>query len=273
MNIEPSISNDRRKLGEFRETPERTILSQATKVEGATTIPKGSRAQASSKRPASQVDDDIVCSSWGHEEITWKRRYRNTRNSTYGAMLSEHFRFGRKELGASVTACGRMITTHMMETIHSLLEPEVAMKLEKHTEVDDDGKPVNVYTANSNTIIYGDTDSLVGESEVKTNYGSLTLEALFNACPIKSERESGKQFGEGLPNLQVLSLSKNDIQHMPVKAVYRHKVSKARWKITLEDGKTVEVTNDHSIMVERDGKLMEVKASDICESDVFICVE
>jgi intein/homing endonuclease len=47
-------------------------------------------------------------------------------------------------------------------------------------------------------------------------------------------------------------------------------VSKARWKVTLEDGKTVEVTNDHSIMVERNGKLIEVKASEILESDDFI---
>lgn len=159
MNIEPSISNDRRKLGEFRGTPERTILSQATRVEGATTIPKGSRAQASSKRPASQVDDDIVCSSWEHEEITWKRRYRNTRNSTYGALLNAAFRFGRKEMGASVTACGRMITTHMMETIHSLLEPDNPQKLVKTTEVDKDGKINHIYVMGGNTVIYGDTDS------------------------------------------------------------------------------------------------------------------
>ena len=40
-----------------------------------------------------------------------------TLNSTYGAMLSPHFGLGRKEMGASVTACGRAITKHMIETI------------------------------------------------------------------------------------------------------------------------------------------------------------
>ena len=80
-------------------------------------------------------------------------------NSTYGALLNQNFRFGRKELGASVTACGRMITTHMMETIHSLLEPDVEMRLQKHTEIDEDGKPAHIYIATGNTIIYGDTDS------------------------------------------------------------------------------------------------------------------
>lgn len=89
-------------------------------------------------------------------------------NSTYGALLSAYFRFGRKELGASVTACGRMITTHMMETIHSLLEPQTPMRLEKQTEIDDDGKPVHVYIAGGSTIIYGDTDSCY----FKTHAGS-----------------------------------------------------------------------------------------------------
>lgn len=40
-----------------------------------------------------------------------------TLNSTYGAMLSPHFGLGRKEMGASVTACGRAITNHMITQI------------------------------------------------------------------------------------------------------------------------------------------------------------
>lgn len=44
-----------------------------------------------------------------------------TLNSTYGAMLSPHFGLGRKEMGASVTACGRAITKHMIETIGNLI--------------------------------------------------------------------------------------------------------------------------------------------------------
>jgi DNA polymerase elongation subunit (family B) len=44
-----------------------------------------------------------------------------TLNSTYGAMLSPHFGLGRKEMGASVTACGRAITKQMIETIGNIL--------------------------------------------------------------------------------------------------------------------------------------------------------
>jgi len=38
-------------------------------------------------------------------------------NSTYGALLNEAFRFGRREIGASVTGSGRQVTKHMIQTI------------------------------------------------------------------------------------------------------------------------------------------------------------
>lgn len=43
-------------------------------------------------------------------------------NSTYGALLSPYFRLGRKEMGASVTACGRQITSFMISQIGSLVD-------------------------------------------------------------------------------------------------------------------------------------------------------
>lgn len=54
--LAPSFSDKRMELCEFREHPNveaRAILSQAPNGEGATTIPKGSRAQVGSKRTAS----------------------------------------------------------------------------------------------------------------------------------------------------------------------------------------------------------------------------
>ena len=80
-------------------------------------------------------------------------------NSTYGALLNVAFRFGRKEMGASVTACGRQITTHMMETIHSILSPDEAAKIVKSTEVDEDGTVQHVYDIAGRVVLYGDTDS------------------------------------------------------------------------------------------------------------------
>lgn len=48
-----------------------------------------------------------------------------------------------------------------------------------------------------------------------------------------------------------------------IKYIMRHKVSKARYKITTESGKLVIVTGDHSCMVVRNGELISIKAKDI----------
>lgn len=42
-------------------------------------------------------------------------------NSTYGALLNEAFRFGRREIGASVTGTGRQVTKHMGQTIGTII--------------------------------------------------------------------------------------------------------------------------------------------------------
>lgn len=53
------------------------------------------------------------------------------------------------------------------------------------------------------------------------------------------------------------------VVYKPIKYVMRHKVKKAKYKITSESGKSVIVTEDHSCMVIRDGDLISVKAKDI----------
>ena len=52
--------------------------------------------------------------------------------------------------------------------------------------------------------------------------------------------------------------------------VYRHKTNKDKWEITSEEGQSIIVTDDHSCMVERDGKLLEVKPSEILEDDILL---
>jgi intein/homing endonuclease len=52
----------------------------------------------------------------------------------------------------------------------------------------------------------------------------------------------------------------------------RHKTKKKIYLIELENGKSVKVTEDHSIMIDRDGFLLEVKPTDMRESDLIICL-
>ena len=80
-------------------------------------------------------------------------------NSCYGALLNAFFRFFRMEMGASVTATGRAITSHMIGTIGELLTGAYSA-LHSYTEMDNKGKLSKFYeTTAESPVIYGDTDS------------------------------------------------------------------------------------------------------------------
>jgi intein/homing endonuclease len=55
--------------------------------------------------------------------------------------------------------------------------------------------------------------------------------------------------------------------------IYRHKVTKDLYEIEDELGNIITVTEDHSVMIERDGKLMDVKPMSILESDILISIK
>ena len=78
-------------------------------------------------------------------------------NSAYGALLNVAFRWGRPELGASITGTGRQITTFMIEKTHELVEG-TRVPVVKRTVIED-GETHNFYTIDSSTVVYSDTDS------------------------------------------------------------------------------------------------------------------
>ena len=52
----------------------------------------------------------------------------------------------------------------------------------------------------------------------------------------------------------------------------RHKTDKQMYKITVEDGKSVTVTEDHSIIIDRDGSIHEITPVELLEDDLIISV-
>ncbi len=54
-----------------------------------------------------------------------------------------------------------------------------------------------------------------------------------------------------------------------IKNISRHKVTKDKWKVSVGN-KTIYTTCDHSVMVYRDGNVIEVRPEDIKESDCLI---
>lgn len=171
-------------------------------------------------------------------------------NSLYGALLNSYFTFYDQRFGQSVTLSGRVITKHMAKKANELIIGDY-----------DFGE----------VVIYGDTDSVAGDTIIETDRGEMTIEALFKSGLLF---QSGSKERASCPDVKIkvfdpekMTWDWGEFDH-----VYRHRVSKEKWLIEGEDGSKVYVTEDHSVMVKRDGNVIGVKPRDIREEDELISV-
>jgi DNA polymerase elongation subunit (family B) len=169
-------------------------------------------------------------------------------NSAYGALLNAHCRFYDKRIGQSVTLCGRQIVKHMMSQINEIVQGE--------------------YNHEGHAIVYG--DSVTGDSIIRTTDGDVTIEELFNQC-LEHSIVAEKEYGVWNQST-VLGFNSESMQPVGSKISYvmRHRTKKKLYRITTENGKQVTVTEDHSVMVDRDGFLIECKPNEILVTDGII---
>jgi len=171
-------------------------------------------------------------------------------NSLYGALLNPGCRFHDFRIGQSTTLTGRTIAKHMDSFVNQCIT----------------GK----YKYDGEAVVYGDTDSISSNSIIRTTKGNMTVEDLFSLGNI-TWGEGGKEYSRN-DDIQVchLNTERNAAEYTNYNYVYRHKVSKKKYKVTDSDGHEVLVTEDHSIMVEQDGKLISKKPSELVVGDVVI---
>lgn len=174
-------------------------------------------------------------------------------NSAYGALLNAGSRFFDQRLGQSTTLTGRSITRHMAAKTNEMI--------------------TGMYDHYGQAVVYGDTDSLVSETNIISNLGTSTIESLFEQC-CEQWKDGEKEYAHD-PDLMVMSYDKtiNEPYLGHIEYIYRHRVSKNMYEIEDSLGNTVIVTEDHSVMVERDGDLISVKPADILDSDILISLE
>ncbi len=155
-----------------------------------------------------------------------------------------------ERMGQSVTLTGRSIVRHMNAKVNEIATGE--------------------YDYMGEACVYSDTDSIANSSQILTTQGDLSVEQLFHLLPIKWVR--GDKEYTTCPTTKVISYNEKTgkAEYRNINYVYRHKVKKPRWRITDSLGNKVECTSDHSIMVERDGVLIEIKPADIIEGDLLI---
>jgi len=169
-------------------------------------------------------------------------------NSLYGAIGNPGSRFYDPRVAQSTTLSGRCIVKHMASKINEIIAGD--------------------YNHLGISVIYG--DSVTGDTLIKTDSGEITIEQLYNEC-FEHCISNGKEYGLW-SQAKVVGFNSYEMVPLvnPIEYVMRHKTKKKLYRITTENGKQVTVTEDHSLMVDRDGYLVEVKPTEILEGDNII---
>ena len=170
-------------------------------------------------------------------------------NSLYGAIGNGASAWHDSRIAQSTTLTGRCIVKHMASKINEVIAGE--------------------YNHKGKAIIYG--DSVTGDTLIRTDQGVITIAQLFDECAERAKLSNGKEYGLW-SSAKVIGFNGHDMEPVMsgVEAVMRHKTRKKLYRITTANGKQVTVTEDHSLMVDRDGFLMEVKPQDLQENDNII---
>ena len=135
-------------------------------------------------------------------------------------------------------------------------------------------KNVTKIDKNDHVSIYADTDSCHRHSLIKTNKGEFTIEDWYNDNLLNGSAGETLTGHESVKTDDlILNYSNGEIYYAPVKRIIRHKVNKAKWKLKTKSGKEIIVTNDHSMIVFRDGDQIEVKPSEILKTDKILIIK
>jgi len=126
---------------------------------------------------------------------------------------------------------------------------------------------------NEPIIIYGDTDSTDKNTIIPTDKGEKTIEDFYNEnIRMGSAGITLKGHESVKTDDKILNYDNDGLYYAPVKRIIRHKVSKSKWKLKIKSGKEIIITNDHSMIVFRDGIKLEVKPSKILKTDKILSV-
>ena len=174
-------------------------------------------------------------------------------NSLYGALSNKGFSLFNEKIAQSITGNGRFFIQYSANKIEDKLQ--------------------SILPSKKKYLVYGDTDSCVGDTIIETTHGKMKIEDFY-------ERTAGNwnQFTPtGLikkpyRKLFVKSMSdKFEVEFKPVKYIMKHFVEKRMYKIKTH-GREVIITEDHSVIVNRNGKMLSVKPKDILKTDKLIFI-
>lgn len=177
-------------------------------------------------------------------------------NSLYGACGNQYFLFYKTEMARAITLLGQCMINKAAK-----VKNEYISKCLGESEVKD-------------RRTYSDTDSVTGDSRIAVYSNGLEnkicIEDLYNLLDSPEEETITDKFvKKNDKDIYTLSIENDKVVKSKIKYVMKHKTSKHLYKLTVNE-KTVIVTEDHSLMFERDGILVKGTVKDLLPTDKFI---
>lgn len=173
-------------------------------------------------------------------------------NSVYGFTGTKYSPVFNKDLAESVTLTGQNVIKEMVQFTNKCLN-----KIGKTPET-------------TGWVVAGDTDSVSKDTNVTVNGRILSIEEAFNIIAENGQIDKLENETEIASPTKDTFITKSLAGMDLVKNVSRHKVDKEIFSISIPGKDELKITEDHSIIVFRDGELVECKPSEIREGDKFI---
>jgi len=175
-------------------------------------------------------------------------------NALYGAMANKYFPLFNEQMAAAITGNGRYFIQKLAKYIEKTLQ--------------------GLHKSEKPYLIYGDTDSCVGSTLIKTENGNIQIQDLYDNLQGKIEIRGSENFVKHINSenseIKAASVSLNKkLEYNKITYIMKHKVKKRMFKIKC-NGDEVTITEDHSMMVLRNNELIEVKPTEVKPQDKLI---
>ena len=190
-------------------------------------------------------------------------------NSIYGAFGNKWFHFFNIDIAESITLQGQSAILYSEKILNKYFQEFWNSDKSAHNHL-------NIRVKNKlvrPSVVYIDTDSVIGDTLIRLNDGrEIKIEDLYNEGLNSAGTTSNGHESVSIKN-KVLNWNESGLYYAPVKRVIRHRVNKPKWKLKTKSGKEIVVTNDHSMIVFRNGVKLEVKPSEIKKTDKILTIK
>ncbi len=222
------------------------------------------------KKTSQQIEEflDEIAKEGNRDSSYYERKQYISKirmNSLYGACGNAGFHLFNLDNAMNITLSGQDLIKTMSREFNHYFKEEF-YKDKRFFPVEDESNKIK-----DDIVVLIDTDSITGDSWIRTSHGEKTIESLFNDA-IKYSKVADREYGY-FSNMSVCSYDEenNDYVYAKLKHVVKHTVTKEMFKITVGD-KSIIVTEDESLIVERDGVPVSVKPLEVKEFDKLITI-